>query len=130
MAKKIYTVEDVVQMVNCCYFVGSCKTCPCWKPTGYAGIGKCIGQTEVGNVLLSILEPIMEKERTEKKQPSLFDEVPEAPDMSEIAADPVEAETISEETGEEPPEEQTADLEEEDDDVLWDVFGGEDQEED
>lgn len=119
MAKKTYTVEEVVQMVNCCYFVGSCKTCPCWKPTGYAGIGKCIGATEVGNVLLSILEPIMEKERAEKStQPSLFDEVPEAPDMSDAAADPVEAETIGE------------DPEEDSDDVCLDVFAGEDEEED
>ena len=99
MPKKIYSVEEVVQMVNCCYFVGSCKTCPCWKPTGFAGIGKCIGQTEVGNILLSILEPIMEKERVEKKQPSLFDEVPEAPDMDAAEADPVAAETIEEPGG-------------------------------
>ena len=124
MSKKIYTVEDVVQMVNCCYFVGSCKTCPCWKPTGYAGIGKCIGATEVGNVLLGILEPIMERERAEKNtQPSLFPIEEEAPDMDAVEADPVAAEMI------EKAEDPEADPEEEADAVCLDAYPVEAEEE-
>ena len=104
---KDYTIQDVTEMVNCCYFVGSCRTCPFFKRSGFANIGKCSGEKEVGKALLGILEPMLEAEKA-KKQPTLF-EMNEGPEMDDVNADPVEAETISEEqTGE--PEEIAADL--------------------
>ena len=89
---KDYSIKEVTEMVNCCYFVGSCRTCPFFKRSGFANIGKCSGEKEVGKALLGILEPLLEAEKA-KKQPTLFP-VDEGPDMSEVGADPVEAETL------------------------------------
>lgn len=92
---KDYTIKEVTEMVNCCYFVGSCRTCPFFKRSGFANIGKCSGEKEVGKALLGILEPLLEAEKA-KKQPTLFP-VDEGPDMDAIDADPIEAETIDNE---------------------------------
>ena len=99
MSKK-YTLNECIQIVNCCYFVGSCHSCPAHKHTGYANVVRCVGPKEVGEALLGILEPLSELEKA-KKQPTLF-EMDEGPDMDTAGADPVEAETID---GEEPDEE-------------------------
>lgn len=100
---KDYTIEDVTKMVNCCYFVGSCRMCPFFKRSGFANIGKCSGEKEVGKALLGILEPLLEAEKA-KKQPTLF-EMDEGPDMDAVDADPIEAETIDDEE-----QEQTEDV--------------------
>lgn len=105
---KDYTIEDVTKMVNCCYFVGSCRMCPFFKRSGFANIGKCSGEKEVGKALLGILEPLLEAEKA-KKQPTLFP-VDEGPDMDEINADPIEAETIDSEEPILQPEEIAAEL--------------------
>ena len=91
---KDYTIKEVTEMVNCCYFVGSCRTCPFFKRSGFANIGKCSGEKEVGKALLGILEPLLEAEKA-KKQPTLFP-VDEGPDMDSVEADPVIAETLTE----------------------------------
>lgn len=95
---KDYTIKEVTEMVNCCYFVGSYRTCPFFKRSGFANIGKCSGEKEVGKALLGILEPMLEAEKA-KQPPTLFD-YEEGPDMDEVNADPVEAETISDEEAE------------------------------
>jgi len=100
---KDYTIEDVTKMVNCCYFVGSCRMCPFFKRSGFANIGKCSGEKEVGKALLGILEPLLEAEKA-KKQPTLFP-VEEGPELDEVNADPIEAETIAEDLAEESAEE-------------------------
>ena len=71
MANKGYTVEECIQIVNCCYFVGSCHACPAHKAVGYANIVRCVGAKEVGQALLDILEPLHNAQRM--KEPSLFD---------------------------------------------------------
>lgn len=91
---KDYSIKEVTEMVNCCYFVGSCRTCPFFKRSGFANIGKCSGEKEVGKALLGILEPLLEAEKA-KKQPTLFP-VDEGPDMNSVEADPVIAETLTE----------------------------------
>lgn len=96
---KDYSIKEVTEMVNCCYFVGSCRTCPFFKRSGFANIGKCSGEKEVGKALLGILEPLLEAEKA-KKQPTLFP-VDEGPDMNEVGADPVEAETLDNEEADE-----------------------------
>ena len=73
MANKGYTVKECIEIVNCCYFVGSCHACPAHKATGYANIIRCVGAKEVGEALLGILEPLHNAQRM--KEPSLFDVV-------------------------------------------------------
>ena len=77
--------------------------CPFFKRSGFANIGKCSGEKEVGKALLGILEPLLEAEKA-KKQPTLF-EMDEGPDMDAVDADPIEAETIDDEE-----QEQTEDV--------------------
>lgn len=96
MSKNGYTVEECIQIVNCCYFVGSCHACPAHKSAGYANIVRCAGNKEVGQALLDILEPLHNAQRM--KEPTLFDVV-----------EAVEAYSSAEETTEEAPEEQAAD---------------------
>ncbi|MBQ6519441.1 MAG: hypothetical protein IJI14_12025 [Anaerolineaceae bacterium] len=81
MAKKVYTMEDIVQMVNCCYFVGSCRTCPFWKRTGYAMTGSCRVPKAVGQVLLDVFEPMLNNE--DEDQPRLFELEEEDPEEQE-----------------------------------------------
>lgn len=95
MSKNGYTVEECIQIVNCCYFVGSCHACPAHKSAGYANIVRCAGNKEVGQALLDILEPLHNAQRM--KEPTLFDVV-----------EAVEAYS-SEEKTEEAPEEQPTD---------------------
>lgn len=95
-SKNGYTVEECIQIVNCCYFVGSCHACPAHKAVGYANIVRCAGNKEVGQALLDILEPLHNAQRM--KEPTLFDVV-----------EAVEAYSSAEETTEEAPEEQAAD---------------------
>lgn len=73
MSKNGYTVEECIQIVNCCYFVGSCHACPAHKSAGYANIVRCAGNKEVGQALLDILEPLHNAQRM--KEPTLFDVV-------------------------------------------------------
>ena len=95
MSKNGYTVEECIQIVNCCYFVGSCHACPAHKAVGYANIVRCAGNKEVGQALLDILEPLHNAQRM--KEPTLFDvvEAVEAYSSSEVdeeqpADDPAE----------------------------------------
>ena len=95
MSKNGYTVEECIQIVNCCYFVGSCHACPAHKAVGYANIVRCAGNKEVGQAQLDILEPLHNAQRM--KEPTLFDvvEAVEAYSSSEVdeeqpADDPAE----------------------------------------
>lgn len=92
-----YTLNECIQIVNCCYFVGSCHSCPAHKHTGYANIVRCVGAKEVGEALLGILEPLSELERA--KNPSLFDTVEDT--IDDAGEDYLEPEETPEETPEE-----------------------------
>ena len=93
-----YTLNECIQIVNCCYFVGSCHSCPAHKHTGYANVVRCVGAKEVGEALLGILEPLSELEKAQN--PTLFD-------VEENDEDFIEpAEETTEETAEEPAEAQ------------------------
>ena len=98
---KGYTVKECIEIVNCCYFVGSCHACPACKPTGYANICKCAGNKEVGEALLSILEPVHEAQK--QHYPSLFDYLDELAaarqaQTEEAPADPAAEQVQTEET--------------------------------
>ena len=69
MAKRIFTAEDLYQMVGCCYFTGRCRTCPFWKLSGFANIGKCLGPQVVGQALMDGIERLIKLE----KEPVLFE---------------------------------------------------------
>lgn len=99
MSKK-YSLNECIQIVNCCYFVGSCHSCPAHKHTGYANVVRCVGAKEVGEALLGILEPLSELEKAQA--PTLFD-------IEENDEDFIEP---TEEPAEEPAEEQTETTEE------------------
>lgn len=87
MSKK-YTLNECIQIVNCCYFVGSCHSCPAHKHTGYANIIRCVGAKEVGEALLGILEPLSELEKA--KNPTLFDVEENDEDFIEPAEELIE----------------------------------------
>ena len=100
MANNQFTLKECIEIVNCCYFVGSCHACPASKPTGYANICRCVGPQKVGEALLHVLEPLHELEKA-KQPPTLFDipeDVPEEdpeiiePEIEEIEAEPIEEE--------------------------------------
>ena len=96
---KGYTVKECIEIVNCCYFVGSCHACPAHKATGYANIIRCAGPKEVGEALLSILEPLHNAQRM--KEPTLFDvvqavmEAEEPAESAEVSAEVVTGEAVS-----------------------------------
>lgn len=93
MSNKGYTVKECIEIVNCCYFVGSCHACPAHKATGYANIIRCVGPKEVGEALLSILEPLHNAQRM--KEPTLFDVIEAVEQGSEEPA-AVPAEVLEE----------------------------------
>ena len=78
MAKKIFTAEELYQMVVSCYFTGKCKSCPFWKMDVISPLGRCLGRGTVGTALLDILEPLQE--------PTLFS-ILQQKDQDSVASD-------------------------------------------
>ncbi len=50
--KKLVPLDDMINMIQCCYFVGNCKACPFYKKPKFGVIGRCPGQKKVGEALL------------------------------------------------------------------------------
>lgn len=88
-----YTLNECIQIVNCCYFVGSCHSCPAHKHTGYANVVRCVGAKEVGEALLGILEPLSELEKAQN--PTLFDIEEQTDDFIGPEEEPTEEQTES-----------------------------------
>ena len=64
------TIDEMIKMVECCYFTGACKLCPYYKAPKFGAIGKCEGMRKVGNDLIDLLCFI--KANSMKEQPDLF----------------------------------------------------------
>ena len=64
------TIDEMIKMVECCYFTGACKLCPYYKAPKFGAIGKCEGMRKVGTDLIDLMCWI--KAETLKQQPDLF----------------------------------------------------------
>ena len=88
------SVDILIEMVKCCYFVGNCKLCPFYKAPKFGMIGQCMGPKKVGDALLSFLISVKAKEELE--QLGLLD-----PDRPETEADPAEEAPANQQAAEE-----------------------------
>lgn len=77
------SVDILIEMVKCCYFVGNCKLCPFYKAPKFGMIGQCMGPKKVGDALLSFLISVKAKEELE--QLGLLDPAEEAPASQQAA---------------------------------------------
>lgn len=96
----MYTSVDIlIEMVKCCYFVGNCKLCPFYKAPKFGMIGSCVGPKKVGEGLLGFLINVKAKEEAE--QLALFEKSgqPEASEPDQSEAEPADQQTagVSEE---------------------------------
>lgn len=95
------SVDILIEMVKCCFFVGNCKLCPFYKAPKFGMIGTCMGPKKVGDALLSFLISVKAKEELE--QLGLLDQDPE-----QAAEEPADQHAAGNEAAEEPEQEQDA----------------------
>lgn len=86
------SVDILIEMVKCCYFVGNCKLCPFYKAPKFGMIGSCAGNKKVGEALLNFLISVKAKEELE--QLSLLDpdrqQITEASEPNQAESDPAD----------------------------------------
>lgn len=64
------SIDEMIKMIECCYFTGACKLCPFYKAPKFGAVGKCEGMTKVGTDLLDWFCEV--KAGAEADQPPLF----------------------------------------------------------